>query len=116
LDYWEKNEKSCQTAISKLQQISFAIEKLRITRGKEALVYRPTINTPLNYLIQDLTFDFKDGTNEKPTCYHNDIEEKYQGKFFDFVVFILSRFAPNSYESELALGERIKRALAMGYK
>jgi hypothetical protein len=115
LKYWAKNERSCQTTINKLEQISFAIKKLRITRKENAPVYKQTVNTPLDHLIQDLTFDFRQGTNRKLHCYHNEAGGTYEGKYFEFVVFILNRFASKSYHSEFALGQRIKRAIAKGY-
>lgn len=116
LKYWAKNERSCQTTINKLEQISFAIKKLRITREKGIPIYKRTLNTALDHLIQDLTFDFRQGTNRSLPCYHNEAGGTYEGKYFEFVVFILNRFASKSYHSKFALGQRIKRAIAEGYK
>ncbi len=112
LEYWEKNENSTEMAINKLAQISFAISKIKAKKEAEVPVYTHTINTPLDHLIQDLMSDFESGTNGKARCYHNDVTGQYQGNYFEFIVFILSLFAPKSYHSDVALGERIKRALA----
>lgn len=112
-DYWELNENSVQTAINKLLQISFALNVVKSKREADSDMPKSTINTPLDHLIQNISYDFEFGTDRKAKkcCYFDARLDNYSGQFFDFMVFILDRFAPSSYHSHMALGKRIERAL-----
>lgn len=114
LDYWSKNADSTQLAINKLGQISHALESLEDKHKRNGLDPKKTKNAPLDHLIQNLVIDFERDTERKASkcCYYVASKESYAGQFFDFVIFILDHFAPNSYHSHGALGKRITRTLA----
>lgn len=113
LAYWERNEASTQTAMNKLAQISHALKLLKAKREHEQTGRKTTRNTPLDHLIQDLAIDFERGTCRKAirSCHYGGDRGSNNGQYFDFVIFILDRFAPKSYHSEGALGKRIERTL-----
>ena len=113
LAYWERNEKSFEHTKSKLEQISHAVKVVQAQRETEKVPWKQTKNTPLNHLIQDLSIDFERDTERKAykACYYSAEIEGYTGQYFDFVVYILKCFAPVSYHSEVALGQRIVREL-----
>ncbi len=113
LDYWEKNKASAELTVNKLKQVSHALKSVNATRIERANEFKPTRNTPLDHLIQDLVMDFEAGTERKAksSCYYDTKRDNYAGQFFDFVLFILNLFAPGSYHSQAALGKRIERTL-----
>lgn len=113
LDYWDKNEDYSKKAINALAMIDFAISKVEAQRKNNSSERRRTKNKPLDFLIEDLTLDFEHRTNRKAKrcCFYDSNTDGYSGQFFDFTLFILNCFAPSSYHSELALGQRIRRVL-----
>ncbi|WP_270729588.1 hypothetical protein [Shimia sp. Alg240-R146] len=113
LDYWEKNNGTSELTINKLKQVSHALKAVKAKRIEHAKEFKPTRNTPLDRLIQDLVMDFESGRGKKAksSCYYDTRRDSYAGQFFDFVIFILESFAPRSYHSQVALGKRIERAL-----
>lgn len=113
LDYWEKNKASSKLTVNKLKQVSHALKMIKAKRIERSNEFKPTRNTPLDHLIQDLVMAFEAGTDRKAksSCYYDAKRDNYAGQFFDFVLFILNQFAPKSYHSQVALGKRIERTL-----
>jgi hypothetical protein len=114
LSYWSKNEGSTHLVMNKLGQISHALKAVEANRKNHGWEPKYTKNRPLDQLIQDLTTDFERGHERKAHqgCYFDVRHDKYTGQYYDFIVFILGLFAPQSYHSKMALGQRIRRALA----
>jgi hypothetical protein len=69
--------------------------------------------TPLDQLINDIrgTFWMSDQEGEKALCYYNAAADDYEGKLFQFAVTLLDSYAPGSYFSRAALGQRIVRTI-----
>jgi len=113
-EYWDKNEDTFRRAGNALTMISFAISKIETEKREGENEIRRTKNRPLDSLIEDLTFDFENGRDRQARrcCYYDSSTENYAGQFFDFILFLLRTFAPSSYHSENALGQRIRRVLA----
>lgn len=75
--------------------------------------YKPPKRTALDQLIIDV-----EGTlfshvvyTEKGLCYYSAVDDDYRGQLFEFTVELLDSYAPNSYFSRGALGQRIIRVL-----
>ncbi len=75
--------------------------------------YKPPKRTALDQLIIDV-----EGTllthvdyTEKGLCYYSAVDDDYRGLLFEFTVELLDSYAPNSYFSRGALGQRIIRVL-----
>lgn len=114
LDYWAANEKSMKRMRDLVERTAWASTIAAQKTAAHREIHNPTKNTPLDHLIQDLSWVFENGTGQKASrqCYYNASLENYSGHYFDFIVLILGRFAPSSYHSQVALGKRITRVLA----
>jgi len=71
----------------------------------------PDESLPLRSLINGLVYVYVNVTGEWPTHTWNNYEEKYVGKFFEFVKAWLDIIEPRAYWSNNALGKQITRTL-----